>query len=63
MHLGLYSTKHILSPIVIAMNVLVLETNALKVRIQNSAPHSYTCSYQRFQAELVSKLLLTGTHL
>ena len=35
-------------------NVLVLETNALKARVQTSAPHtaphSYTCSYQRFSS-------------
>ena len=29
-------------------NVLVLETNALKARVQTSAPHRYTCSYQQF---------------
>ena len=30
-------------------NVLVLETNALKKRVQTSSPltHRYTCSYQR----------------
>ena len=41
--------------------VLVLETNALKEPVQTSAPHSYACS--NFQAELLSKLLLIGTHL
>ena len=31
-------------------NVLVLEMNALKLRVQTSAPHSYACSYQRFSS-------------
>ena len=29
----------------LVMNVLMLETNALNVRVEASAPHSYTCSY------------------
>ena len=32
------------------MNVLALETNALKARVQTSAPHSSTCSYKRFSS-------------
>ena len=32
----------------IVMNVLVLETNTLKTRIQTSTPHRYTCSSQWF---------------
>ena len=44
-------------------NVLVLETNTFKASIQTSATHSYTCSYQQFSAELLTKLLLTSTHL
>ena len=39
-------------------NVLVLETNALEVCFQTS--HAATSN---FQAELFSKMLLTGTHL
>ena len=34
----------------IVMNVLVVETNALKAHVQTSAPHSYTCSYHRFSS-------------
>ena len=34
-------------------NVLVMETNVLKARVQTSAPHSYTCiATSDFQAEL-----------
>ena len=44
-------------------NILVLEMNALKAHIQTSAPHSYTCTYQRFSSRTYSKLLLIGTHL
>ena len=29
-------------------NILALDTNTLKVCIQTSAPHSYTCNYQQF---------------
>ena len=48
----------------IVTNVLVLETNMLKARVQTSVPHCYTCSYtSNFQAELLSNLLHTGTHL
>ena len=28
----------------LVMNVLVLETNALKAHVQTSAPHNYTCN-------------------
>ena len=31
-------------------NILALETNALKVRVRASAPHSYTYSYQQFSS-------------
>ena len=48
-------------------NVLVLETNTLKARVQTSAQHSYTCSYsvpaifkQNFSRNCY---ILTGTHL
>ena len=45
-------------------NVLVLDTNTLKVRVQTSTPHSYTCGYQRFSSRKhLLKLLLTGTRL
>ena len=27
-------------------NALMLDTNALKTRVQTSAPHGFTCSYQ-----------------
>ena len=30
--------------------ILVLETNTLKVCVQTSTPHSYTCSYQPFSS-------------
>ena len=46
-----------------------LVTNSLKTSIQNSAPpHTHTATYAAtctsdFQTELVSRLLLTGTHL
>ena len=47
----------------LVMNVLVLERNALKVRIQTS-PHTAThVATSDFQAAFFSKLLLTGTHL
>ena len=48
---------------IIVTNVLVLETNVLKVRVQlplHTATHVATSD---FQAELDSKLLLIGTHL
>ena len=34
----------------IVTNILVLETNALKARVQTSAPHSYTRSSQQFSS-------------
>ena len=46
-----YSAKRILLYYsVIVTNVLALETNALKAPVKTSAPHSYTCSYQRFSS-------------
>ena len=48
----------------IRMNVLVLETNALKSRVEPSSPHSYKCRYERFSTRTsVEIAILTGTHL
>ena len=51
-----YSAKRILSPIyTIVTNVLVLETNALKARVQNSASTATHLGTSDFQALLLSK--------
>ena len=34
----------------VVTNVLVLGMNELKALVQTSAPHSYTCSYQRLSS-------------
>ena len=58
----------------LVMNALVLEKNVFKVRVQTLTPphahahtHLHTCMYSvatsDFQTELLSKLLLIGTHL
>ena len=43
--------------------VLVLETNALKVRSNFRPPHATHVPNSVFEAELIPKMLLTGTHL
>ena len=44
--------------------VLVLEMNALKACVQTSPPHTAThVVTSGFQEDIISKLLLTGTHL
>ena len=58
-----YSAKCILLYYsVIVTNVLELEPSALKTPIKTSGPHVHVATSD-FQAELLTKLLLTGTHL
>ena len=50
----------------LVMNSLVLETNTLKMRIQTSAPHTHTASYQQLSNRIYLDMVatvLTGTHL
>ena len=41
-------------------NTFVVEMNELKMRVQTSAPHSYTCSYQRLSNRTTLEI---GTHI